>query len=63
MQTTEFGYGGIQTGTKHKKNFEKMCGDAIEVIDTSCLIVSHDTQNEEAVPTDDLVYEYLDYND
>jgi len=40
-----------------------MCSDTIEVNDTSCLILSHDTQNEEAVPTDDLVYEYLDYND
>ena len=46
-----------------KTTLKKMCSDTIEVNDTSCLIVSHDTQNEEAVPTDDLVYEYLDYND
>jgi len=46
-----------------KKTLKKMCSDTIEVNDTSSLIVSHDTQNEEALPTDDLVFEYLDYND
>jgi len=40
-----------------------MSSDTIEVDDTSCFIVSHDTQYEDAVPTDDLDYEYLDYDE
>jgi len=40
-----------------------MCSETIEVDDTSCYIVSHDTQYEDTVATDDLDYEDLDYDE